>query len=156
MRMQRGKRKRSSALPRAAAGREGARGARVCGSAEPRGGRGRARGSDKAPRGHRRCRAQPGAVPSPVPCPRAVLTLSLRGGALRQRGGLGLRLPPALAAGSAAISPRRRGPQAEGEQRQPPHGAARHPGTAGLGTAQLGSAQTARRTGRRQIGRAHV
>lgn len=36
------------------------------------------------------------------------------------------------------MSPRRRGAQAEGEQRQPPHGAARHPGTAGLGTARHG------------------
>lgn len=126
MGVQKGKGMQSSALPRAAAGRDGARSAHVCGSAEPRGGS----GVTQIPPG-------PPALPCPAPCP-AVLTLSLRGAALRQRGGLGLRLPPALAAGSAPLSPRRRGPQAEGEQRQPPHGAARHPGTAGHGSAQHG------------------
>lgn len=135
MRMQRGKRKRSSALPRAAAGREGARGARVCGSAEPRGGRGRARGSDKAPRGHRRCRAQPGAVPAggthAFPARRCLAAARWFGsapaaGSCRRLRGDFPPPPRPPGRGRAAPAATRSGPASW-------HGWARH-GTAGLGT----------------------
>lgn len=115
--------------------------------------RGRGSGSRRTPRARgKTCvpRDQPEsphrALAAPAgPHPGAVLTLALRGDALRYRGGL--CLPPALATASAALSaatPRRRSPQAEGEQRQPPHGAPRHAGTEPHGS------QAARRTGRRR------
>lgn len=143
MGMQRGKRKQSSALPRAAAGREGARGAHVCGSR-------RAEGRLRASAGHRQ--SPPGPPALPCQAPRRALPAGGTHAFPARRWLAGARwFGSALAAGSCR---RLRGdvpppPRPPGRGRAAP--AATRCGPASWhGWARHGSARTARRTGRRR------